>query len=341
VARPRADFNESFHLDAKSTRLGFDVLGPRVSFFGDAQTGGKAEIDFQGSFLAENRASLMLRHAYVEVKNDEYRLLAGQTWDVISPLYPGVLFYSVGWDGGNIGYRRTQARAERYMALSDNLLITAQGSINVDLLGDAPVAPASADHAGWPVLEGRLAATVGERGPGRRPIEFGVSSHVGETIVFPAAVPGAGLSRRTWSLNADVRVPITSQLGVQGELWTGENLATYLGGIGQGINLTAPFSTIRSRGGWVDIWYDWSDRVHSHIGYSIDDPIDSDIIYTSATVGRTYNAFLFTNVSFDVTKKFMVGFEFTSWRTLWKAAGAIPASDAPDQHFDFVAKYGF
>jgi len=333
VLRPRADFNEAFHLDAKSTRLGFDLTGPQVSFFGDAQTGGKVEIDFQRTFDTENRAGVLLRHAYIEVKSDEYRLLAGQTWDVVSPLYPGVLFYTVGWDGGNIGYRRAQARAERYMAFSDNLLITAQGSLNVDLLSDVPAAPVTADHAGWPLLEGRLGATVGPRGPGYFPIEFGVSSHVGETVLFPAAAPGGGLSRRTWSLNADIRVPITSRFGVQGELWTGENLATFFGGIGQGINPVAPgYNTIRSRGGWVDAWYDWSERWHSHVGYSIDDPVDADI-----TSGRIYNAFLFANVSYDVTKKFMLGFEFTSWRTLWKG----PDVDAPDQHFDFVAKYGF
>ena len=85
--------------------------------FGGARVGGKVEIDFQRQIDVENKASLLLRHAYVEIKDDEFRLLAGQTWDVISPLCPGVLFYSVGWDGGNIGYRRPQFRAERYLAL--------------------------------------------------------------------------------------------------------------------------------------------------------------------------------------------------------------------------------
>ena len=50
----------------------------------------------------------------LEVKDDDFRFLVGQTWDVISPLYPGMLMYSVGWDGGNIGYRRAQVRGERY-----------------------------------------------------------------------------------------------------------------------------------------------------------------------------------------------------------------------------------
>lgn len=334
VARPKNNDNESFDVDGRSTRLGFDLLGPKVCFFGEAQTGGKVEIDFQGSFVSENKGGLLLRHAYVEMKNDEYRLLAGQTWDVISPLNPGVLFYSVGWFGGNIGYRRAQVRGERYFAVSDNLLITAQGSLNEDLLTDSlpTAAPFGPEQGGWPVLEGRLAATLGPRGPGCHPVEIGVSSHVGDTILFLAGAPNDGVSRRTWSLNTDIRFPITSRFGVQAELWTGENLATYFGGIGQGINLAAPYNTIRSRGGWVDVWYDWSDRWHSHAGYSIDDPVDSDI-----TSGRVYNSFIFANLSYDVTKKFLVGFEFTSWRTLWKG----PDANAPDQHFDFVAKYGF
>jgi hypothetical protein len=208
VLRPRSNDNEAFHMDARATRLGFDVLGPHISAWGDAQTDGKVEIDFQRNFDTENRAGPLLRHAYIEVKNDEYRLLVGQTWDVISPLYPGVLFYTVGWDGGNIGYRRAQARGERYLALSDNLLITAQGSLNVDILSD--VSPTfTGGRAGWPLLEGRLAAALGPRGPGSHPIEVGVSSHVCETILFFGAPPAPGSSRRTWSLNTDIRVPIT------------------------------------------------------------------------------------------------------------------------------------
>ena len=110
VSRPRVDANNDCDVDARSTRLGIDVLGPGIPMFCGAQVGGKVEIDFQRQIDVENKASLLLRHAYVEIKDDEFRLLAGQTWDVISPLCPGVLFYSVGWDAGNIGYRRPQFR---------------------------------------------------------------------------------------------------------------------------------------------------------------------------------------------------------------------------------------
>ncbi|HOA52858.1 MAG TPA: hypothetical protein PKI05_11435, partial [Thermogutta sp.] len=86
----------AWHVDAKSTRLGIDFVGPTLPNFGGAQTGGKVEIDFQGQYQTENKGTVLLRHAYLEVKNEYFRLLAGQTWDVISPLLPGTIMYSVG-----------------------------------------------------------------------------------------------------------------------------------------------------------------------------------------------------------------------------------------------------
>lgn len=342
VLPERPATNEQFHLDARSTRLGLDVTGPQVPLLNSAASGGKVEIDFQRNIDTENRSGLILRHAYVEVKNDEFRLLAGQTWDVISPLYPGMLMYSVGWGGGNIGYRRAQVRGERYWDLSEVTLITVQGSLNTDVVGLAEVGNTTCgfqgDHAGWPVIMGRIAAKLGPRGQGCYPIEIGVSSHVGEQI-FDLKAPWpveVGAARRTWSLNADVRVPLGPRMGVQGELFMGENLGSFLGGIVQGVDFgsaTFPGSTepIRSRGGWIEVWYDLTTKLHTHVGYSIDDPIDDDV-----TCGRTYNAFIFGNLSYDLTQRFLAGIEVSSWKTLWKRQ---PAGDSV--HFDFVAKYSF
>ena len=38
---------DEFIVDARNTRLGFDVLGPEIPFFNCAQSGGKVEVDFQ------------------------------------------------------------------------------------------------------------------------------------------------------------------------------------------------------------------------------------------------------------------------------------------------------
>ena len=67
---------------------------------------------------------------------------------------------------------------------------------------------------------------------------------------------------------------------------------------------------IRSTGGWFDVWYDWTPALHSHVGYSIDDPFDQDV-----TTGRIYNAFFFGNLIYDLTAKFLVGMEVSSWKT--------------------------
>ena len=96
------------------------------------------EVDFQNSVLStENKPTLLLRHAYWEVKDEEFRIVFGQTWDVISPLIPGMLMYSVGWDGGNIGYRRAQLRGERYLAFDDCTLWTLQASANQQVFEDS------------------------------------------------------------------------------------------------------------------------------------------------------------------------------------------------------------
>jgi hypothetical protein len=344
----------AFHVDGRSTRLGLNVSGPQIPCLDCAESGGKVEIDFQGSFVTENKAGLLLRHAYWEVKNDEFRLLAGQTWDVISPLYPGVLSYSVGWGGGNIGYRRAQFRIERYLAYSDELLFTVQGSANATIASD-PIGNAYVvgDHSGWPILEGRLGTTLGPRGNGCKPIEFGVSGHIGELMYdyYHAAAPADPLApprtvldasnvpERTWSFNVDVRIPIGDRWGFQGEFFTGENLGAFLGGALQGINVNQPLisnpalrrNTIRSTGGWLETWYDIRKDLHTHVGYAIDDPFNQDL-----DSGRTYNQFYFGNLVYDVTDKFLVGIELTQWKTLWMNK---PTGDS--FRCEFVAKYGF
>ena len=250
----------------------------------------------------------MLRHAYAEVKDDDFRILVGQTWDVISPLNPGMLIYSVGWDGGNIGYRRAQFRGERYYAFSDVSLVTAQLSINPQVFADnttttTPAATLTGEPSNWPIVEGRVAWTVGHRGKDCLPIEIGLSGHIGEQE-FIYSVGKLDELRRTWSGNLDVRVPITERLGVEGECFIGENLGTFLGGIGQGIN-PYTLNTIRDAGGWCEVWYDWTPRLHSHVGYSVDDPNDHDFAHYIG--GKIYNQFYFGNLTYDVTKNFLVG----------------------------------
>jgi len=329
---------DEFIFDGRNTRLGLDITGPRLWPFNCANSGGKVEIDFQGDFNGtENKGGVMLRHAYWEIKDEDFRLLFGQTWDVISPRFPGTTMYSVYWALGNMGYRRAQLRGERYLAFSDTFLLTLQGSLNDDIVSDfRRDAEISTGAAGWPLLEGRLATTLGYRGKYGRPIELGVSGHIGEqTFDFPAAggLPEQDdVARRTWSFNVDMRVPITDRLGVQGEFFTREKLYTCLGGALQRVDPNSR-GTIRSTGGWIDVWYDWTWYLHSHVGWGVDDPFDTDL----TTAGqRTYNQFIFGNVLYDVTDRFLMGLEVSSCKTLYNTKQPGEAV-----RIEFMGRYGF
>ncbi len=353
VTSAQTDGEDEFFADARRSRFGLDVTGPNIPLLWDAASGGKVEIDFTGDGpVNPNRAGVLLRHAYWEAKNEDFRVLAGQTWDVISPLYPGVLSYSVGWDGGNIGYRRTQFRMERYLNFSDTLKMEIQGSLNQDIIPDFPTtAGVDREPSNWPLLEGRLGWVLGPRGKGQNPITFGISGHIGE-VEFDFAQPSPPPLNippqddrhfRTWSFNVDVRIPVTSRLGFQGEFFTGENLSSFLGGIGQGVCICNR-NTIRSTGGWFDVWYDWTDRFHTHAGWGLDDPVNTDFL-----IGRTYNQFFFLNFSYDITKNFVTGIEITSWKTLYqdRRAGQVannllgPTRPGEAVTIEWMVKYGF
>jgi hypothetical protein len=100
--------DNEYNMTARQTRLGLDIMAPDMY---DWQAWGRIEFDFYGDGTKhENKGSVLLRHAFVELKKGNFSLLAGQTSDLISPLNMDTLNYTVGWSVGNIGYRRPQVR---------------------------------------------------------------------------------------------------------------------------------------------------------------------------------------------------------------------------------------
>lgn len=325
-----------FNVDAKSTRIGLDLIGPGIPCLNDAKVAGKVEVDFQGIFVTRNKPGLLLRHAYFETKDDEFRILIGQTWDVMSPLYIPTLNYTAGSGVGNLGYRRAQFRLERFIAMSDTTMFTLQGSLNANVVTDfVSETETSADPGPYPDVQARAAITLGERtGPDARPVVLGISGHGGEQDFDFRSLTNTelGVERQTWSINADIWIPITARLGFQGEFFHGENLSNYMGGILQGVDRNT-HQGIHSTGGWADIWFKWTPCLCSHVGYAIDDPANDDI--TTAT-GRTYNQTFFANMLYDATENFQLGLEVDVWKTLYKAMEPGEAV-----RIEFAAKYKF
>ncbi len=352
IPSPQTQGERAFTIDARRTRAGFNVTGPELPLFGGSDSGGQLEVDFFGQSINENQAGVQIRHVYWEAKNERWRMLVGQTWDAMSPLMPNTLNYSVGWMGGNIGYRRSQFRWDRYLDFSPTSLGILTLSLNQDIVPDFSTATTTdRESTSWPIIESRVGWKLGDRGEGGLPLEMGVSGHIGRTE-FDFRAPGPpplllppedDRTFRTWSINLDLKAPLNEYCGFQGEVYTGANLSPFLGGIGQGV-CPCMRLPIRDTGGWGEFWYYWNPQVHSHTGFGVDDPNNRDSL-----IGRSYNSFIFANLMYDITKKFTMGFEVTYWKTSYMElrAGLVPPSQlGPTEQansvvFDWMCKYAF
>jgi hypothetical protein len=300
--------DDEFNLTANQTRLGFNIKGPVTETM---KTSGKVEVDFFGSGGTENKPKIQGRHLYLTLDwpQDSFSILAGQTSDVISPLVPTTLNYTVLWFGGNIGYRRPQIRATKVFK-KDGAKLTLQGAVARTIGRTDGIGSESGEDAGFPGVQGRVAVTLPFVGD--RATTLGVSGHWGrEEYDLDAA--GTNVEFDSWSINLDLAQPLGDKCTVKGEYFTGENLNTYFGGIGQGVN-TVSQDEIRAKGGWIAAsfgpWDNWS----FNVGGGVDDVDDDDV----ADGARTRNAAVFGNVLCVVNKSTKVGFELSHWETDYK-----------------------
>ncbi len=306
--------DDEFNLTARQTRLGLRIKGPDM---GDIRTSGLVECDFYGAGGEENKNIFRMRHAYLRLlwPEHDFSILAGQAWDVIAPLYPDTLNFTILWDGGNIGYRHPQIRATREIVLDDDVNLELAGALS-RTIGDLEEAADSSrpgEDAGFPTLQGRVGVTF----PwfGIQPTAVGISGHWGEE-----EYPGDN-DIESWSVNLDMSQPVNTWLAVKGEAFIGENLDNYFGGIGQGVRnpTTTADRAIGSRGGWMQAslkpYQDW----RFNVGVGIDD-VDSDDL---GATGRTRNRAIFGNAIYAVTEHIDVGLELSHWQTDYKNADDV------------------
>lgn len=305
-----SDDNE-FNMTARQTRLGLVISAPD---FEGWKTKGKLEIDFYGNGPAvhENKSEIMMRHAFLEFKKGNFGILAGQTWDVISPLNPSTLNYTVGWAAGNIGYRRPQIRLSYNSGQNNPMNISAEyalsrtsGLTNEDL--DAG-GQNDGEDSGFPTMQGRIALATELMG--KKKSVFGISGHYGKEEVDWA---GAEKDMKSWSVNWDFTIPLYDYLTLMGEAFIGENLDDYFGGILQGVNTTTQ-SEIRSRGVWTQLSFKPDDKWQYNAGFGLDDPDHMDINDSM----RDKNTFYFANALFKLAPPLTLGLEYSYWATDYK-----------------------
>ena len=310
--------DDQFNMTANETRLGMLINGPDN---GEMKTSGRVEVDFYGGGLSENRARLMMRHAYMKLDwpEDRFNIIAGQTSDVISPLFPSTVNYSVGWWTGNIGYRRPQIRLTKELGFETGGYLKLEGALARTIgRDDAIGGTESGEDAGFPTFQGRASLTLPMFGA--KEATIGLSGHWGEEE-YDIAENGQDREFKTWSLNLDYAQPICSKVEIKAELFTGENLDAYLGGIGQGVitDTTKPnhYKEIGSKGGWIAAGLGPWDNKRFNVGVAIDDVDRGDV----NDGDRTLNRSVFGNVYCALNKQTDVAFELSHWRTDYRGSG--------------------
>lgn len=333
--RPQNQDDDEFNMTANQTRFGLWIRGPEEREK-RIQTAGRVEIDFYGGG-PENRPWPMLRLAYIDLvwPHAGWRMLAGQSFDVISPLNPNTVNYSVQWWAGNIGYRRPQIQLSRYFSLTDSTALKLVGAITRNIgTTDSVFAEVDAgSDAGIPGLQGRVAVQAGgSRRAG--PFEIGLSGHWAEEEYD---LDDAGNFERfdSWSANLDLEVPLSTKITLQAEAYTGANLSSYLGGIGQGVNLDLG-REIGDTGGWLSVALGPYGSITHHAGVTHTDPDDDDL-----EIGdHAANGSIFWNGIYDVTGHVQFALELSYWRTEYKqAADQIDVADSLRTQFAVIYRF--
>lgn len=286
-----------FHLTAKETRLGLTMQG--VSF-GKFKVSGKLEVDFMSSGVDENKPYNYMRHAYLEISDGSFSIIAGQTWDIISPLNPVTLNYSVMWGGGNIGYRRPQLSLKKDFKTGKNTFTLQAGIVRTIASDYDNDGIEDGSAAGYPTVEGRIGAKFGLGSNAY--IQAGISGHYGKS---------KGIKDYTSnSLNGDLLIVFSSKFKLIAECFSGKNLGAYLGGIIQNIN-TGRGKEINSKGFYVDAVVNPSKQIQMSFGYGIDNPKREDL----SNGYRSKNMTIFGNFIYNFSSSFRVGLEIADWET--------------------------
>jgi transglutaminase-like putative cysteine protease len=295
------DDNEQFSLHPRLTRLGLDLAAGRQGPF---DVTGKIEIDFQGGG-SESRNTPRARHLYVQLKQGSSAWLVGQTWDLVSPLFPSPNDDTLMWNAGNTGDRRPQIRytytgAEGFNAAFALGLTGAVDAKDLDANGTR-----DGEDSGMPGFQAR----IGYKGP-----KFSLGLW-GALAREETDTPVGGETRfETNLLGIDWQL-FFNQLDLAGEVWVGENVSDLRGGIGQGVNTTTGLE-IQSKGGWIELGYKPTPNYRVAVGFTKDDPSDSDIVGS----GRLENSAFYLHNKWNVGSGVEVGLNYLNWRTDWLGA---------------------
>lgn len=311
VEQPAYNKNDDqFNMTANQTRFGLNATGHGYS---NATVKGQLEFDLYGATVAENRAMLLLRHAYFSVQKNHFKIVAGQTWDLISPLNPSTLNYGELWGSGNTGYLRPQVSLWYTFNPNQYTDVTFAGgffrTIGSDVtptfalaLGETTDGPDDGTDAGIPSFQGYF--DFKREWAGKGFFRAGVSGLWGQ--LKSETNFGNSEKYQSWAVVGHWMASWSDGYGFSGEYFTGSNMGGYFGGVLQ----ESTINGVAAQGGWVSAWAKLSHNVKFGVGYGFDDPKDEDI-----SSGRSKNSSFYGNIDYTIVANASIALEVSQWET--------------------------
>ena len=289
--------------------LGIDQweLDNRGHYIGE----GKLEIDFGGGARTN---VIRLRHAYATITvENKVEILAGQTWDLISPLRPLVQEDTLLLFAGNTGDRRPQLRLSALPV--DNVRIAvaaaATGTLDQrDLDGDGRM---DGIAAGTPMVQGLIEL----RQPLRRggsPILLGLWGHVAREQL----ADGTRHPSRSLGLHLQVPAPFMTW---SAEIYGGTNASDIGGAVGRSIDPMTGRRT-HSVGGWFEVAFAAGRKHVVAFGGSGDLATPDDVMPGD----RSGNGTVYSALRYKPKSSLQLGVEYLYWKTIYLGAGSAIAN---------------
>ncbi|MFN0249057.1 MAG: hypothetical protein ACKV2T_19390 [Kofleriaceae bacterium] len=285
------------------SRFGLSIDEWDLDDDGDVKGEGKLEIDFAGG---EGVNVLRLRHAYAQIAlGKKIEVLAGQTWDLVSPLFPSAQNDMQLLFAGNTGDRRPQLRLT--MMPSDKVRIgiaaAATGTLDQrDLDNDGQL---DGIRAATPSLQGLIEFRKRMRGDAA--LRIGLWGHLAKDEL------ANGTRYPARSIGGHVFLPAAPMMVLIAEVYGGSNTTDIGGGIGQGVNPVTG-RTIRSVGGWLELALVPTRRHMIAFGGTGDFARESDLEMGD----RTSNGTVYGVIRYKPKQSLQLGLEQLYWKTTYK-----------------------
>ncbi len=328
VTSPDAGRGGSFSMHPRLTRFGVSLRGPHLEALGNAAISGQLETDFENGG-SESRQIIRIRHAYLKAAWGGFSVLAGQTWDVFSPLFPTVNNDTLMWTAGNVGDRRPQLRAtwEPRVGKTTFSLSSAMGLAGaVDALDLDGNGYRDGEQSMRPNLQSRAAVSLPLWVAGQ-PASVGGSMFYGWLGITQPT--GARTLLPSSGYNVDYSLPLAAPLALRGEAWWGRNMGDFRGGAGQSFLAGRP---VRGRGGWSELKVRVNRFWSIAPGFTTDNPVLRDLTPGSRARNR---AFYFGN-RFTPGGKIEFGVDYLRWQTDY-----VARDRGTDNRFNLFLQYGF